>query len=58
MIYVYIIYLYMKMTVIIDRAELITYYNRCGYTDTSRRQPFPANDSRFGIPKENPTNVG
>lgn len=39
------------MTVITTRAELINWYNRRGYLDTGRREPFH-DTKRFGIPKE------
>ena len=41
----------MEMTVIKRRAELIAWYQRCGYADTGREAPFPAHDPRFGLPK-------
>lgn len=31
------------MTVILDRVELISWYNRHGYVDSGKREPFPAN---------------
>jgi GNAT superfamily N-acetyltransferase len=42
---------YIEMTVIIHRTELIAYYNRRGYSNTGRREPFPIHDIRCGIPK-------
>lgn len=42
---------YIEMTVIIHRDELIAYYNRRGYVNTGRREPFPLDDVRCGIPK-------
>ena len=39
------------MTVITHRTELIAYYNRRGYVDSGRREPFPMHDIKFGIPK-------
>jgi len=42
---------YIEMTVIIHRSELIAYYNRRGYVNTGRREPFPMHDIRAGIPK-------
>jgi ribosomal protein S18 acetylase RimI-like enzyme len=33
------------MTVISIRTELIEWYNRNGYTDTGKREPFPLNDT-------------
>ncbi|MFT3898132.1 MAG: GNAT family N-acetyltransferase [Thermomonas sp.] len=41
----------MRMTVIDVREELIAYYERRGYRRTGIKKPFPATDSRFGIPK-------
>ena len=40
----------MEMTVIVQRAELIAYYERRGYRNTGRREPFPLDDERFGLP--------
>ena len=40
-----------KMTVITVRDELIAYYGRKGFTDTGKREAFPA-DPAFGIPKQ------
>jgi len=42
---------YIEMTVIIHRTELIAYYNRRGYVNTGRHEPFPMHDTRYGIPK-------
>ena len=42
---------YIEMTVVIQRSELIAYYNRRGYTDTGQREPFPPDE--FGRPKRN-----
>lgn len=39
------------MTVIIQREELIRWYERRGYCRTARREPFPYGDPRFGLPK-------
>lgn len=39
------------MTVITLRKELIEWYERRGYNQTTERRPFP-NDPRFGIPKQ------
>ncbi len=39
------------MTVISIRTELIAWYQRHGYVDAGERKPFPAGDSRLGIPK-------
>lgn len=41
----------MEMTVIESRRELIDWYVRRGYHDTGRREPFPLDDPRFGLPK-------
>ena len=41
----------MEMTVIESRRELIAWYERRGYHDTGRREPFPLDDPRFGLPK-------
>jgi len=41
----------MHMTVIVQRTELIAWYERCGYTRTGIRKPFPYGDERFGLPK-------
>jgi len=41
----------MEMTVISVRKELIAWYERRGYQLTSRREPFPYGDERFGQPK-------
>jgi ribosomal protein S18 acetylase RimI-like enzyme len=40
-----------RLTVIPTRAELIAFYQRRGYTETGRFEPFPTDDPRFGIPK-------
>ena len=39
-----------EMTVISVRHELIAWYERNGYRQTSKREPFP-NDGRFGNPR-------
>jgi ribosomal protein S18 acetylase RimI-like enzyme len=39
------------MTVIRQREELIRWYERRGYCRTSRREPFPYGDARFGLPR-------
>jgi ribosomal protein S18 acetylase RimI-like enzyme len=39
------------MTVIVQRAELIAWYERRGYRDTGERRPFPYGDERFGLPR-------
>ena len=40
----------MEMTVIVQRTELIEWYERRGYHQTGDRRPFPASDPRFGLP--------
>lgn len=40
-----------EMTVIIQREELIRWYERRGYRRTERREPFPYGNPRFGLPK-------
>jgi hypothetical protein len=39
------------MTVIRQRADLIAWYVRRGYTQTGQMQPFPYGDIRFGKPR-------
>ncbi|MBD8872074.1 GNAT family N-acetyltransferase [Rhodanobacter sp. DHB23] len=41
----------MHMTTIVQRAELIAFYERRGYRRTGEFQPFPYGDERFGIPR-------
>ena len=41
----------MEMTVIVQRAELIAWYERRGYRRTGASKPFPYGDERFGIPR-------
>ncbi len=41
----------MEMTVIVQRAELIDWYQRRGYRLTGERRPFPYFDARFGAPR-------
>ena len=41
----------MHMTVIVQRAELIAWYQRRGYRRTGEYKPFPYGDERFGIPR-------
>jgi len=41
----------MEMTVIVQRDELIAWYQRRGYRLTGERRPFPATDPRFGVPR-------
>jgi GNAT superfamily N-acetyltransferase len=40
----------MRMTVIRQRDDLITWYRRRGYEPTRETEPFPYGDERFGIP--------
>jgi len=40
-----------RMTVISLREELIAWYERHGYHRTGRREPFPYDNPRFGLPK-------
>jgi ribosomal protein S18 acetylase RimI-like enzyme len=42
----------LEMTVISDRVELISWYERHGYTKTGETRPFPMGDPRFGEPKK------
>jgi len=39
------------MTVIVQRTELIAWYERRGYRRTGERRPFPYGDERFGLPR-------
>lgn len=39
------------MTVIRQRTELIAWYERRGYVNTHRTEPFPHGDEKFGLPK-------
>lgn len=41
----------MQMTVIVQRTELLAWYERRGYRRTGERRPFPYGDPRFGLPK-------
>jgi ribosomal protein S18 acetylase RimI-like enzyme len=41
----------MDMTVIVQRTELIAWYERRGYRRTGEYQPFPYGDERFGLPR-------
>jgi len=41
----------MHMTVIVQRHELIAWYERRGYRRTGERKPFPYGDERFGLPR-------
>jgi ribosomal protein S18 acetylase RimI-like enzyme len=40
-----------EMTVISVRRELIAWYERNGYHQTSKREPFP-DDGKFGSPRQ------
>ena len=40
------------ISVISLRQELIKWYERRGYKATGERKPFPSNDPRFGLPKQ------
>jgi ribosomal protein S18 acetylase RimI-like enzyme len=41
----------MHLTVIVQRPELIAWYERRGYQRTGMRKPFPYGDERFGLPR-------
>ena len=41
----------MIMTVLVQRADLIAWYERRGYGRTGQSRPFPYGDERFGIPR-------
>jgi len=41
----------MRMTVIVQREELIAFYERRGYVRTGQSKPFPYGDERFGVPR-------
>jgi ribosomal protein S18 acetylase RimI-like enzyme len=41
----------MQMTVIRQRADLIAWYVRRGYSETGETRPFPHGDERFGLPR-------
>ncbi|WP_327070572.1 GNAT family N-acetyltransferase [Kitasatospora sp. NBC_01250] len=41
----------LEMTVIVQRADLIAWYERRGYTRTGELSPFPYGEERFGVPK-------
>jgi ribosomal protein S18 acetylase RimI-like enzyme len=41
----------MRMSVIVQRVELIAWYERRGYRLTGERKPFPYGDARFGLPR-------
>ncbi|MEU1812047.1 GNAT family N-acetyltransferase [Micromonospora sp. WMMD1076] len=40
----------MRMTVIVQRDDLIAWYERRGYVRTGEMSPFPYGDERFGVP--------
>lgn len=40
-----------KMTVIAQRTELISWYEKQGYRNTHERKPFPYGNPRFGVPQ-------
>ncbi|CAF1445108.1 unnamed protein product [Rotaria sordida] len=42
---------FVKIRVIVQRPELVEFYNRRGYIDTGRREPFPQDDPLLGIAK-------
>ncbi len=42
---------FMRMTVLVQRGELIAWYQRRGYRRTGVFKPFPYGDERFGIPR-------
>lgn len=39
------------MTVLVQRVELLAWYERRGYIRTGERTPFPDQDERFGLPR-------
>jgi len=39
------------MTVIVQRPELVAWYERRGYRQTGEHKPFPYDDERFGLPR-------
>jgi GNAT superfamily N-acetyltransferase len=41
----------MHMTVLVQRPELIAWYERRGYRRTQERKAFPYGDERFGLPR-------
>jgi ribosomal protein S18 acetylase RimI-like enzyme len=41
----------MHMTVIVQRPELVAWYERQGYARRGERKPFPYGDERWGIPQ-------
>ena len=40
-----------RMTALEQRPELIAWYERRGYRRSGQREPFPAGDPRFGLPR-------
>ena len=42
---------HLHMTVIVQRVELIDWYEKRGYRPTGERRPFPYGDERFGLPR-------
>jgi ribosomal protein S18 acetylase RimI-like enzyme len=40
-----------RMTVLVQRAELIAWYERRGYRRTGEREAFPYGDPTFGLPR-------
>ncbi|MGF1432298.1 GNAT family N-acetyltransferase [Kitasatospora sp. LaBMicrA B282] len=41
----------LEMTVIVQRDDLIAWYERRGFSRTGELSPFPYGDERFGVPK-------
>ncbi|WP_299036774.1 GNAT family N-acetyltransferase [uncultured Pseudokineococcus sp.] len=41
----------LEMTVLAQRAELVAWYERRGWSRTGERRPFPYGDERFGRPR-------
>lgn len=41
----------MHMTVLVQRTELLAWYERRGYAVTGESKPFPYGDERWGLPK-------
>lgn len=41
----------LEMTVIVQREDLIAWYERRGYRRTGEFSPFPYGDERFGVPR-------
>ncbi len=40
-----------ELTVLDHRPELLAWYERCGFSLTGVRHPFPYGDERFGLPR-------